>query len=133
MLEHIEELGEEIDRIDVRVQVLCQHARRGTRAAADIGDTEPAFAFQSGQRHGEPGLLVAARPLARAVPMQVNDESQIVQAMCPVCIGLPPLFPIFDSVCLPGWQACWIPRILQRHSGRTLARIKQKEQPCNSE
>jgi len=97
--EAVEELGDQVDGDDVRVEFGGEHHGGGTRPAADVGDPEVARVSQAGQIDGSAGLVVPARALARPVEVEIDEEFETVH-LDTIRTALPST-PVTDQTSLP--------------------------------
>jgi len=73
-----EELREEVDRRDLRVEFPRQHEGGGAGATADVRNPEARRSMKSGERYRKAGLGLSARALARSVLVQVDQQFELV-------------------------------------------------------
>lgn len=76
-LEGRQELCREVDRRHLGVEHVGQDERRRAGPAPDVRDAQTRAPLESGERDREAGLRVPARPLPRAVPVQVDEEREL--------------------------------------------------------
>lgn len=68
-----QELRNEIDGGNVRIEFSGQYQRRGAGPAADVRDLQICRSLQTRKRNGETRFVVSTRTLAQAVPVQIEQ------------------------------------------------------------
>lgn len=130
VLESCQELWEEVDCGDVSVEFASQDECGCAGPTADIRNSETLSRPQSGEGESKAGGLVAPRPLALCVDVEVDEEvelvahdvifadfsrsqppeTQVLTQTAGVARGLSPEVPVRDAVsgdrCAAGRQRC---------------------------